>query len=208
LAGVAVLRSSGRRSSTPGAASTRHRWSAFAAESAPWAPLDTLHRESFDALAERFGFGESLDERARGWCVLRWHHLRPWPDTVSGLRRLRARRITGTLSNGNVRLLTDLARNAPLPMDVILSAELFHHYKPDPEVYRGAVELLAASPERVMLVAAHPLDLRAARAEGLRTAFIARPTEHGHHDPQVVAPDDGFDFTLRSLEELADRLDA
>lgn len=174
----------------------------------PWTSLDTLHRESFDVLADRFGFGKQLDEDARRWCVLRWHHLRPWPDTVPGLTRLRERRITATLSNGNMRLLIDLARNAPLPMDAILSAELFHHYKPDPEVYRGAVELLATSAERVMLVAAHPLDLRAAQAQGLRTAFVSRPLEHGPKEPPKDEPGDEFDFTVKSLEELAQKLES
>ncbi len=117
---------------------------------APWAPLDALHRQSFDALAARFGIAGELDEEARRWCVDRWHRLRPWPDTVAGLARLRARYVLGTLSNGNVRLLVDLCKSAPLPMDAVFSAELFRHYKPDPEVYRGAVDLLATTPERVM----------------------------------------------------------
>jgi 2-haloacid dehalogenase len=173
-----------------------------------WAPLDVLHRESFDALAERFGFGTQLDDAAREWCVLRWHHLRPWPDTVPGLTRLRQRWITGTLSNGNVRLLTDLARNAPLPMDLILSAELFRHYKRDPEVYRGAVELLATRAERVMLVAAHNDDLAAARAEGMRTAFVARPTEYGPAQTTNLTADNTVEIAVTSLNELADRLGA
>ncbi|HZX68220.1 MAG TPA: haloacid dehalogenase type II, partial [Candidatus Elarobacter sp.] len=145
----------------------------------PWTPLDALHRSSFDELAVRFGIDAALDEEARRWCVDRWHRLRPWPDTVAGLTRLRKRYVLGTLSNGNVRLLADLAKHAPLPMDVILSAELFRHYKPDPEVYRGAADLLAVPPGGVMLVAAHGSDLAAAARTGMRTAFVARPLEHG-----------------------------
>ena len=140
--------------------------------------------------------------------MLRWHQLRPWPDTVAGLTRLRARWITGTLSNGGVRLLTDLARFAPLPMDVILSAELFRHYKRDPEVYRGAVELLGTTPERVMLVAAHNDDLLAAKAEGLRTAFIARPTEYGPQQTQNLSAGEGVEFAARDLNDLAEQLGA
>ena len=174
----------------------------------PWANLDALHRSSFDALARRFGIDAALGEDDRRWCVDRWHHLRPWPDTVRGLTRLRARYILGTLSNGNVRLLIDLARNAPLPMDAIFSAELFGHYKRDPEVYRGAVALLATPPERVMLVAAHNDDLHAARAEGLRTAFVLRPAEYGPAQDHDLAADPGHDFAVRDLEELADRLEA
>jgi 2-haloacid dehalogenase len=174
----------------------------------PWASLDVLHRESFDALADQFGIAGKLDEDARRWCVDRWHRLRPWPDTVAGLTRLRTRYILGTLSNGNMRLLTDLTKAAPLPMDVIFSAELFEHYKPDPEVYRGAVALLATVPERVMLVAAHSGDLSAAASIGLRTAFVARPLEHGSAQSVDVAVAPEFDLAVSDLGELAERLGA
>ena len=174
----------------------------------PWTNLDALHRASFDALARRFGIDAALTEEDRRWCVDRWHHLRPWPDTVGGLTRLRGRYIVGTLSNGNVRLLLDLARNAPLPVDAIFSAELFRHYKRDPEVYRGAVALLGTTPERVMLVAAHNDDLRAARAEGMRTAFVLRPTEYGPAQTHDLTADAENDLAVRDLGELADRLGA
>jgi 2-haloacid dehalogenase len=172
----------------------------------PWTPLDALHRGSFDELARRFGFSEALSEADRAWCVDRWHRLRPWPDVVPGLERLRRRYICGTLSNGNVRLLTDLAKSAPLPMDLILSAENFRHYKPDPEVYRGAVELLATTPDRVVMVAAHNGDLNAAAAEGMRTAFIARPTEYGPGQDHDLTADGDIDIAASSVEELAERL--
>lgn len=172
----------------------------------PWTPLDALHRDSFDRLAARFGFAGALGEGDRRWCVERWHHLRPWPDTVPGLLRLRERGLLATLSNGNVRLLADLARNAGLPMDLILSAELFRHYKRDPEVYRGAVELLATEPDHVMLVAAHNDDLLAARAEGLRTAFVARPGEYGPGQTNNLSAAVGIDLAVNDLTELAERL--
>jgi 2-haloacid dehalogenase len=174
----------------------------------PWMTIDALHRASFDELAQRFGIAAALDEDARRWCVDRWHRLRPWPDTVPGLTRLRTRYILGTLSNGNVRLLTDMAKYAALPFDVILSAELFRHYKTDPEVYLGAVELLATTPERVMLVAAHNADLHAAARVGMRTAFVARPTEYGPAQDHDFTADAGFDFAVGDLGELADRLGA
>jgi 2-haloacid dehalogenase len=174
----------------------------------PWAALDTLHRESFDELAETFGIAGALEDDDRGWCVDRWHRLRPWPDSVPGLARLRVRWITGTLSNGNVRLLTDLVRCAHLPLDLILSAEHFRHYKRDPEVYQGAIELLATSPDRVMLVAAHNDDLRAAKAQGMQTAFVARPTEYGPAQAKDLTAGEGIDIAVRSVVELAERLGA
>ena len=174
----------------------------------PWMNLDALHRASFDKLAVQYGFDGALDEAARRWCVDRWHRLRPWPDTVAGLSRLRARFVVGTLSNGNVRLLADLAKSAPLPVDVIFSAELFRHYKPDAEVYRGAIELLATAPDRVMLAAAHNGDLRAAAQQGMRTAFIARPTEYGPQQDKDFAVEPGIELAVYDLGELADRLGA
>jgi 2-haloacid dehalogenase len=175
----------------------------------PWMSLDALHRASFDELATRFGIDSALDDEGRRWCVDRWHRLRPWPDTVAGLTRLRTRFILATLSNGNVRLLVDLAKSAPLPVDVILSAELFRRYKPDPQTYRGAVDLLATAPERVLMVAAHNGDLHAAAQHaGMRTAFVARPTEYGPRQVKDTVAEPGIDIAAGSLTELADRLGA
>jgi 2-haloacid dehalogenase len=173
----------------------------------PWANFDAINRVSFDALAVEYGFDASLDEAAREWFVDRWHHLRPWPDTVRGLERLRTRYILGTLSNGSFRLLVDLARRAPLPMDLIFSSENFGRYKRDPEAYRGAAKLLATTPERIMMVAAHNDDLQAAAKQGMRTAFILRPTEYGPQQTTNLRADTDIDVAVTSVVELADRLD-
>lgn len=173
----------------------------------PWQNIDTLHAASFDTLAPEFGLPEFAPED-RAWIVRRWHELRPWSDTREGLARLHARYALGTLSNGNVALLVDLVRFADLRIDLLASAELFRRYKPDPEVYLGAVELLGLEPASVMLVAAHNGDLAAAAALGLRTAFVARPTEYGTGQKNDLAPDAEYDVAVRGLGELADRLGA
>jgi 2-haloacid dehalogenase len=150
-----------------------------------------------------------LDDADRARCVLGWHRLEPWPDVVAGLARLQSRLYTGTLSNGSVRLLLDLRRHGALPLDVVFSAETFRHYKPDPEVYLGAIEHLATAPARVMLAAAHNDDLAAAKALGIRTAFIARPTEYGPRQATDLAADpNAADVAVASVLELADRLGA
>ena len=169
----------------------------------PWVPLDVLHGASFDELATRFGIAGALRPQERAWCIDRWHRLRPWPDTVAGLAGLRERYITGSLSNGNVRLLVDLAREARLGFDVIFSAETFRHYKPDAEVYRGAVEMLGVSAGSVMLVAAHNADLRAAASLGMRTAFVARPAEYGPRQHADFEADASVDVAASTLVELA-----
>ena len=168
-----------------------------------WAVLDTLHRESLNALLDEFG--QDPDEATRAELVLAWHRLDPWPDSVAGLTKLRERFVVASLSNGNVSLLVDMAKRAGLPWDAVLSAELFGHYKPDAEVYDGAARLLGLAPEQVLMVAAHVDDLAAARRRGLRTAYVHRPHEFG---PRAVPPasDDAADLNVTSLTDLAARL--
>jgi 2-haloacid dehalogenase len=173
----------------------------------PWTSLEHLHRESLDKLLPRHGLG-TLNDLQRQELVMGWHFLDPWPDSVAGLTRLKRKYIIGTLSNGGVRLLTDLARYAGLPWDVILSSDLFRDYKPDPSVYLGAAELLDTSPTNIMLVAAHNYDLAAARGHGFKTAFVARPTEYGPRQSRDFKAEADWDFVAQDLEELAGMLGA
>jgi 2-haloacid dehalogenase len=136
-----------------------------------------------------------------------WHRLMPWPDAVGGLNRLRCRYPVSTLSNGNVSLLVDMARHAGLPWDCVLSGELIHKYKPDPEVYLMAARLLGCRPQELMLVAAHPSDLHAAKACGLRTAYVHRALEFGAEAAPRPARPEGFDLIATDFVELARQLD-
>jgi 2-haloacid dehalogenase len=175
-----------------------------------WQNLDALHRMSLDGLLERYGIaGVAQAERRR--LVYAWHALPAWPDTVAGLERLRKRYVIASLSNGNVALLVDLRRHAGLPFDMLFSAELFRHYKPDAQTYRGACALLDLEPHRVMLVAAHPSDLSAARSCGLSTAFVARPLEEGPRKAGAAAesvPEGTFALAVDSIVGLAAALGA
>jgi 2-haloacid dehalogenase len=168
----------------------------------PWANLDTLHGESFDRLVRRFEL-PNVSPEDRHWAVRRWHELEPWPDVPPALERLHRTHVLATLSNGSVELLVDLARYGKLRFDTILSAELFGHYKPDPETYLGATSLLGCAPDEAMLVAAHPSDLQAAAANGLRTAFVRRPREYGLPKNEDPALPTGFEVAVRDLTELA-----
>lgn len=173
----------------------------------PWATIDELHRMILDDLLEDFGLG-GLSEDEVVELNRAWHRLTPWPDVVPGLNRLRSRFILSTLSNGNVSLLTRMAKNAGLPWDVVLSAELSGRYKPDAEVYRTAADLLDLAPERIMMVAAHKGDLRAAAEVGFRTAWVPRPLEFGPDRELDTAPDPEFDLTAEGFVDLARRLGA
>jgi 2-haloacid dehalogenase len=171
----------------------------------PWTILDVLHRESLDKLAARYGLA-GLSEQDMCHINAMWHRLKPWPDAVAGLTRLKSRYIIGTLSNGNVGLLTRMAKHGGLPWDVILGAETARAYKPLPQAYLASAELLNLAPSQVMLVAAHNGDLAAAAASGLRTAFVARPTEYGPHQKRDLQPDHDWDVATDSFIKLADAM--
>ena len=170
----------------------------------PWTNLDALHRASLEELLREFGI-EGLSEAERDHLNKAWHRLDPWPDSVAGLARLKERYIISTFSNGNVALLTNMAKRAGLPWDLILSAELVRHYKPDPKTYLMPPNLLDLRPDEVMLVAAHPSDLRAAQTHGLRTSYVLRPLEWGPVGEAEPA-DPSFDLVVDDLFELAGKL--
>ncbi|MGD9946043.1 MAG: haloacid dehalogenase type II [Burkholderiaceae bacterium] len=152
-----------------------------------WTRLDELHRMMLDAALQQFGI-DRLSEAQKRALTLAWHRLDPWPDTVEALVRLRRRFRICTLSNGNLGLLADLSRHADLQWDLILSAEVFRHYKPDPQTYLGVCEVFDVEPAAMMLVAAHHDDLAGARACGCRTAYVERPLEFGADAPKDVSP--------------------
>jgi 2-haloacid dehalogenase len=172
----------------------------------PWTNLDALHRASLDELLEEFGVG-GLTEGEKDHLNKAWHRLDPWPDSVEGLQRLKERYIIAPLSNGNVALLTNMAKRAGLPWDLVLSAELVRRYKPDPETYLMVPDFLDLRPEEVAMVAAHPDDLRAAAGNGLKTVYVPRPLEWGPGG-EAEPPDPAFDLVVEDFVELAGRLDA
>ncbi len=168
----------------------------------PWTRLDDLHRASLDRLIEEFAIA-GLSEEDRRHINLGWHRLNPWPDSVPGLTRLKQRFIIGPLSNGNVSLLTNMAKHAKLPWDMVFGSDLFGHYKPDPETYLGVCRLLDLAPGEVMMAAAHNGDLAAARKCGLLTAFFPRPSEYGPHQSRDFKAEADWDVVATDIEEMA-----
>ena len=149
---------------------------------------------------------EDLDSDRKRDLNRAWHRLPAWPDSVAGLARLKRKYIICSLSNGNIGLLTEMAKNAGLPWDCVLSAEVFKAYKPDPRTYLGVAAVFDVSPGQVMLAAAHHDDLAAARTCGLRTGYIERPLEFGPARPKDVSPEPDNNLHARSIEHLADLL--
>jgi len=172
----------------------------------PFTILDVLHRESLDKLVARYGIN-GLSEADLDHMNRVWHRLEPWPDVIEGLRRLKAKFIIAPCSNGNIALMVNLAKRAGLPWDCILGAETARAYKPTPDAYRISCRQLALEPASVLMVAAHNNDLRAAKAQGMRTAFVPRPTEHGAGQTTDLAPEPGtVDLPVKDFRELAAKL--
>ena len=169
--------------------------------------LDVLHKENLLASFEQFGIdaevlpGDEVEALARAW---RW--LPPWPDSVDGIAAMKRHVIVGPLSNGNTGLLVDMAKYAGLPWDVVLGSDVGKAYKPDPRAYRTPAHLLGLEPGEVMLVAAHPSDLDAAKNSGLATGFVSRPQEYGPGRDPDPEPTGAFDVSGTSLVELANAL--
>lgn len=168
----------------------------------PWTNVDDIYRAKLDDLLVEFGV-TGLTEAEIAHFNRVWHRLDPWPDSVAGLTRLKTRYVLSTLSNGNFACLLNMGKRAGLPWDCILTAENFRHYKPDPEAYRGAIELLGVDAGEVMMVAAHNYDLRHAASHGMRTAFVRRPTEYGPGQTTDLEADGPWDVVVENIEDLA-----
>lgn len=171
----------------------------------PFTKLDVLHRENLEDVLATFGVSglteAELDDLNRAW-----HRLDPWPDVVEGLTRLKSKYVLATQSNGNVALMVNMAKRAGLPWDVILGAEVCQAYKPMPEAYLRAADLLGLAPEACMMTAAHNNDLHAAARTGFRTAFVPRPVEHGPGQTKDLSAEPGIDIAAESFIDLADKL--
>lgn len=171
----------------------------------PWTKIDDLHRLILDQLLVEFHITGLSEEEKQHWNQV-WHRLDPWPDAVAGLTRLKKKYLIATLSNGNTSLLANMAKYAKLPWDVVLSAEMARHYKPDREAYLMAADYLGCQPGQLLMTAAHPGDLQAARKAGLKTAYVPRPLERGPKAKLEPAHQAEFDFVAKDFLDLATQL--
>jgi 2-haloacid dehalogenase len=167
--------------------------------------LDILHMENLIEVLKDFDI-KGVTETELDYLNKAWHRLLPWSDSVPGLLRLKKKFIIGTMSNGNVALMVNMAKNGDLPWDVILGAEPAQAYKPEPETYLTGVDWLNLKPSEVLMCAAHNADLLAAGAQGLKTAFIARPTEYGPNQKHDFKAEHDFDYISENMLDLADKL--
>jgi 2-haloacid dehalogenase len=171
----------------------------------PWMTMEAVHRHALGLSLARFGMAGLADGEIDRLVTARWR-LRPWPDSVPGLARLKARYVISPLSNASFVGMVKLAKFAGLPWDCVITAENARFYKPHPDVYRTAVSLLGLRPEQVLMVAAHNYDLRAAQEQGLLTAFVPRPTEHGPGQTTDLTPNGQWTIVAADFVDLAAQL--
>ena len=171
----------------------------------PFEKIDVIHRAILEDVLKQFKV-MTLSEQEKAHLNLVWHRLKPWPDSVRGLKRLKSKFVIATLSNGNTSLLVNMAKFGGLPWDTVFSSDTFKLFKPDPGMYLGAADRLDLKPGEVMMVAAHKGDLRAAAKCGLKTAFVKRPHEHGRNNNPDLASEPDFTVNAESFLDLADQL--
>ena len=171
----------------------------------PWMNADQLHRMALDEIAAN---QPSFQLTAVGLDDLNrvWHRLRVWPDFPPALERLRSRYTVVVLTVLSWSLVVDSSKRGGLSWDGVLSCEFLGHYKPDPEAYLAGVTMLGLDPRQVMMVAAHPWDLRSAAAVGMRTAYVPRPGERGERTDADLGAMPEFDLSVRDFTDLAGQL--
>jgi 2-haloacid dehalogenase len=170
-----------------------------------WKIVDQIHSERLEVILDEYGFPNINDDELTEFNKA-WHRLDGWPDATTGLTRLKSKFIISSLSNGNIALLTNMAKYANLPWDAVLSAELAGKYKRHPRAYTKTAELLGLEYDEVMLVAAHNDDLRGAIKAGLKAALVTRPDEFGDAKKPDLEPDPDFNYFAKDFHDLADQL--
>lgn len=169
-----------------------------------WVSVHSVYRRVLDTVLDDAGLDLAIAERDE--LALAWQRLRPWPDVVAGLTRLRTRYVLATLSNADVSAVVNISKRAGLPWDAIFAAEMAGVFKPDPAIYRMAATYLGLVPAEIMMVASHKYDLRAAARLGFKTAFVARPLELGVDGDVDIAYGDEFDVNACDFVDLANQL--
>ncbi len=170
-----------------------------------WVSVRSVYRDALDTVLDELGITGFL-EVERDELTLAWQRLKPWPDVVPGLTRLKGAYTLATLSNADVSAVVNISKRAGLPWDAVFAAEMAGVFKPDPAIYHMAATYLGLDPADIMMVASHKYDIRAAGRLGFATAFVARPLEFGAEGQADVAFSDEFDVNASDFLDLAAQL--
>jgi 2-haloacid dehalogenase len=158
-------------------------------------PFERLTEYSLVYAEKRFGVELAKPERQA--MVRGWQELKPFPEVITTLQKVKdlGYRIA-LLSNGDRLALRELAGRLDVDFDAIFSAEDAGVYKPHPSIYKQAVTRWRSRPARVMHVAGSSTDATGAKCAGLVTAWVNRdglPQDQLHYQA---------DYVLASLGEL------
>ena len=166
--------------------------------------IDVTLRKTLDALVEKHPKHKHLfDDSTKHQCVAAWHSMPAWPDVPPAVEQLKAAGYeVFVFGNGTTRLQLDLCKSSGLRFNMLFSSELLGVYKPAPESYRKALELVNVQPEESVIVAAHAYDLRGGKEAGMKTVYIHRWTDDTKEDMEVVKG--GNEFFLEDMTSLAE----
>ncbi|GKT50437.1 (S)-2-haloacid dehalogenase 4A [Colletotrichum spaethianum] len=131
-----------------------------------------------------------------------WHSQPAWAEVPKAIQSLREDLGLEVFvhANGTTRLQLDLTRFSGLNFNMLFSSQLLGVYKPSPDAYNKALELVKLEPEEVVLVAAHAYDLRGAQKVGLKTIYVHRWTDDVDEDIEKVKSE--FDAFLEDMTDL------
>lgn len=153
-------------------------------------PYREIGHRSVSHVMDRAGIAHSPEEVH--WLVAQIEKLRPFPDVLDALQRLKGRYALAILSNGDRDMLSNAAPYVGFEFDATISVEEAGYFKPHFATYRKAAELLGEESGRIMHVANHPFDCVGAKAAGMRAAYIdrrTRPFGETPHQPDVTVAD-------------------
>jgi 2-haloacid dehalogenase len=143
-----------------------------------------------------------IDADTKETLVQAWHSQPAWPEVSNAIKSLRRDLNLEVFvhANGTTRLQLDLTKSSGLDFNMLFSSQLLGFYKPSPEAYEKALQLVKLKPEEVVLVAAHAYDLRGAQKCGLRTVYIHRWTDDIDENMEKVMSE--FDVFLENMDDL------
>ncbi len=163
------------------------------------------YRATLDDILEEFEIGEVSDAE-KSQLTMAYYEMVAWPDSAEGHARLRQKFVMAALTIQTLAMIIGASRRAPFHWDCIIACEMLGCYKPDPQAYLRAAELLALEPRQLLMVAAHNSDLLAAKSHGFHTAFITRPLEQGAELTPTPEPDPSIDIVATDAKDLASQL--
>ncbi|KAL6400170.1 Haloacid dehalogenase, type II [Ilyonectria robusta] len=163
---------------------------------------ETLSRTLQVVLDQSPNHKSHFDAEIKRRMIEAWHSQPAWPEVQSAIRSIREDLGLEVFvhANGTTRLQLNLTRSSGLSFNMLFSSQLLGLYKPSPDAYKKALQLVKLRPEEVVMVAAHAYDLRGAQNCGMKTVYIHRWTDDVDEDMKKVETE--FDAFLENMDDL------